>query len=221
MRYLKLITAAVMALAVISALTAGAAFGAQAEGFLPTTNKFIGTGLGGKLETLGGKVTECGKTTITAGTYETDSHGKATIEYSKCKAFGLFTANSLGDKSEIILAPSTYLLCLITPQTLEYGVFIELTTPIHVEAAGKLLTLAGGIIGKIVENTASLKKTLTFKASKGDSEPKTCTGVEGKVKEANLTLTEDGGKAESSGFTGTATIESEDKVTKVEIMDGN
>jgi hypothetical protein len=220
MRHVKLITAAIMAIAAISALTATTAFGAQAEGFLPTTPEFIGSGAGGKLLTLGGKEIKCGATSIAAGTYATDSHGSTSITYTKCKAFGLFAANSLGDASETILAPSLWLLCLIEPKALKYGIWIEPTTEVHIEAAGKLVKVTGGLIGEIGINAKSLKKTQTFKQKGGDPEPKTCTGADGKLKTANQLTTEDGGTGETSALEGTATTEAKDKTTEIEIMDG-
>ena len=190
MRHLKLITAALVAIAAITALTATAALGAQAEGFLPITS-FTGKGGEGKVETLGGKVTTCKAFTVTGGA-ETDSHGTATIDYTGCTAFGIFAATSLGEASGTILAPSLWLLCLIEPKTLTYGIWLESKAPVHIEAGGKLVELEGGVIGSIEKNASSTTKTVTFKATTGDPDPKTCTGVDGKTKTVSATTEEDG-----------------------------
>ncbi len=221
MKHLKLIALAVMALAAITATTETAALGAQAEGFLPGATNFIGSGSGGKTETLGGKATSCTKTSILSGTMESDSHGKMDIHFSGCTAFGIFSANSLGDSAGTVLAISLWLLCLIEPKALKYGIWIELATPTHIEAGGILVTVQGGIIGEIGANARSLKKTSKFAETKGDPTVKSCTGVDGKTKTASQTYTEDGGTASSSGLQEEITIEPENKTTEIEIMDGN
>jgi hypothetical protein len=218
MRHLKLIALAVLALTAITATTATSALGAQAEGFLPTT-KFIGEGKGGKLETLGKKQTTCTGTKILSGTMETDSHGTIDIHLTGCTAFGIFQANSLGDSAGTILSINLWLLCLMNSLGLGYGIWIEPATPTHIEAGGILITSQGGIIGEIAPNAKSLKKTMTFSESNGDS-IRSCTGTKGETKNSNATLTEDKGKPESAGLSGQATIEAEDKTTETEIMDG-
>ena len=221
MRQLKLIAVAVMALAAIAS-TAATAYGAQAEGFLPKLpGFFIGSGGEGKLETLAGTSIVCKATNILSGTMETDSHGTVDVHYTGCKALGAFAANSKGDGAEVILAPSLWLLCLIEPKV--YGEWIEPreTVIVEVKAAGAKLAVTGGVIGKITENAKSLKKSISFKATKGDSEPKTCTGMDGKTKTVNQTTELNANKKpESSGLTGSATIEAENKTTEVEIMPG-
>jgi len=224
MRQLKLFAVAVMAFAAITAATASTVFGARAEGFLPKlAGFFIGSGTGGTLEALGGLSVSCTATSILEGTMETDSHGTVGIHYTGCKALGAFAANSKGDAAGTVLVPSIWLLCLIATKTLEYGIWIEPvgTVIIEVPAAGAKLSKTGGGIARIVENKLSLKKTLTFKGTKGDTEPKTCTGTDGKIKTANQTIElNENKKPESEALTGSLTIEAENKKTEVEIMDG-
>jgi hypothetical protein len=223
MRHLRRFTVAIMALAAITATTAATAataYANQAEGLLPAKTNFIGTGKGGKLLTLGGKEIKCEADSVT-GSPETDSHGTGTITYEKCKAFGIFGINSLGDSSGTILIPGSGLLCLIEPKKLEFGIFTEPTAPIHLEAAGILVTLQGSYISSITPNVLSLRKTLTSTQKGGDLTVTSCTGVDGKIKTANLTLTEDKGTPESAALELTATEEAADKKTEGEIMDGN
>jgi hypothetical protein len=218
MRYLKLIAAATMAIAAITATTATAALAAQAEGFLPLTT-FTGTSAkGGNLETAAAKI-ECAKASILSGTMETDSHGTVDIHYEGCKAF-FFAANSLGDASGVILGLSLWLLCLIEPKTLVYGIWIEPSSPVHIEipGAGQLLSVTGGIIGKITANAKSPKKTIVFEGEKGKAKPTSCTGMDGKTKTVNQTSElNENKKPEGSNFKGEATIEG---AKEVEIMDG-
>jgi len=225
MRQLKLIAAAVMALAAITSIAASTASGAQAEGFLPKlAGFFIGEGKGGKLESLAGTTLTCTATKIDEGSMETDSHGTVNIHYTGCKALGAFAANSKGDAAETILAPSSWLLCLINSATLEYGIWLEPvgTVIIEVKAAGAKLAVTGGVIGKIVENKKSLQKTLEFKGTKGDPEPKTCTGMDGKVKTVNGTIElNENKKPETGDVVCVEIVFAADKKTEVEIMDGN
>jgi hypothetical protein len=220
MKHIKLIAAAIMALAAITATTASSAY-AKAEGLLPEKTNFIGSGTGGKVLTLGGKELKCGKTNILSGTMETDSHGTIDIHFTECKAFGIFAANSLGDTSGTVLAVMLWLLCLIEPKKLEFGIWGEPATPVHMEAGGILTTLQGGLIAKIAANPLSLKKTITFEQAGGDPKPTSCIGTGLETKKANQTLTEDKGKAESSAYEGSATLEAANKTTEMELMDGN
>jgi hypothetical protein len=216
MRYLKLIAAAVIALAAITT-TAATAYGNQAEGFLPTT-KFLGTSKVGTITTLAGKEIKCTRANVLSGSLETDSHGTLDIHFEECTAFGIFAANSLGDNTGVILEVVLLLLCLIEPKKLLFGIWIEPATPVHVEAAGILTTLQGGIIGTITPNANGLHKTITFKQKGGDPEPTTCTGTKGETKTANATLAEDKGKPESHGFAGEFNLEFS---TAIELMDGS
>jgi hypothetical protein len=220
MKHIKLIAVAIMALAAITATTASSAY-AKAEGLLPEKTNFIGAGKGGRLLTLGGKEIKCGVTNILSGTMETDSHGTVDIHFLECKAFGIFAANSLGDLAGTILSVNLWLICLIEPKTLVFGIWIEPATPVHIEAGGILVTVQGGLIGKITTNPLSLKKTVTFEQASGDPKPTSCIGTGLETKKANQTTTEDKGKAESSALEGTATLEAANKTTEMELMDGN
>jgi hypothetical protein len=215
-RYLGLIAAAAVALV---AITATAAAASQAGGFLPTTN-FIGSSSGGRFVFAGGAEIKCNAMSILSGTMETDSHGTIDIHYEGCVTVP-FTLTTLGDKSGVLLVPSLWLLCLIEPKTLAWGLWIEPDTPVHIEGFAGLKSLKGGVIARIIGNAKSLKKTLEFNQSGGFSTPNTCTGMDGKVKTANLSIQEDASKESNSlAFEGKATIESETKKTEVEIMDG-
>jgi hypothetical protein len=221
MRYLKLIAAATMAIAAITAATATAALAAQAEGFLPQTN-FIGESAKGVTFETASATLICKKASILSGTMATDSHGTVDIHYEQCTAFG-FPANSLGDASGVILGLSLWLLCLIEPKTLEFGIWIEPVSPVHIEipGVGQLLLVTGGIIGKIVSNKKALKQTIKFEGEKGKPKPTSCTGTDGKTKTANQTSElNENKKPEGMNLKGDATQEASDKKTEVEIMDG-
>jgi hypothetical protein len=219
MKHIKLIAAAIMALAAITATTASSAYANEAEGLLLKSN-FIGKGLGGKLLTLSGKEIKCETTNILSGTMETDSHGTVDIHFEKCKAFGVFSAKSLGDAEGVILSINLWLICLIEPKTLVFGIWIEPATPVHIEAAGILVTVQGGLIGKITPNGKSKTKTVTFEQAGGDTKIPSCTGTDGKTKTANQTTTEDKGTPNSSALEGTATLEAS-PAKELELMDGN
>jgi hypothetical protein len=207
------------ALKLILLTTANETIPGQAGGLLPEKTNFAGTGKTNKIVALGGTEIKCEATNILSGTMETDHHGTVDIHFEKCKAFGLFEANSLGDKAGVILSVDLWLLCLITPTTLVWGIWLEPAKPLHLETAGKLLTIKGGLIGKIVGNSKSLKKTITFTQKAGDTATTSCVGMDGKTKTANQTIEEDKGKPESSALEGEATTEAEDKKTELEIMD--
>jgi hypothetical protein len=213
MRQLKLITAAIAVLAALTALTAASAF--AEEGFLPTTN-FVGSGTGGKLQALGSLEITCTKTSILSGVMTNDKSGTVDVHYSGCSAFG-FPANSLGDASGVILAPSNWELCLLNSTTLEFAIFLAPKAAVHIEVPlfGALIIVNGGVWGKITPNTKGKTKTISFSETSGDPAIASCGG-----KASTQTAEEnENGKKEMSGLNGSATVEAENKTTEIEIMD--
>jgi hypothetical protein len=213
MRHLKLIAAAVTALAAIFAIAAGAA--SAEPGFLPAQN-FKGSGAGGSLNTLGGLFSiTCTGTNVLSGVMTTDSKGTADIHFTGCTALGA-AVNSLADSAGVILAPSNWELCLINEKELKWGVWLEPTSPVHINLPlSELTVVVGGVIGEITPNELSEAKKLKFTGKGGDPTPSTCGG-----KTANQTSEKNESKTkEMSALTGEATLESETKGNTIQIMD--
>ncbi|HEY4824631.1 MAG TPA: hypothetical protein VIH49_06230 [Solirubrobacteraceae bacterium] len=147
--------------ALASALTLLAVLVATASaerGFLPRkTSDFT---------TISGKVAfeTTGKTKVLCATSEgkgeltSDKHGTATLSFGKCAAVG-FSFNSLADPKEtILIAKALVLVCLINPEKLIFGLYIELPTAgVHVEepAAGVLLLWSGSVIAELLGSKAT------------------------------------------------------------------
>jgi hypothetical protein len=89
-----------------------------------------------------------------------------------------------------------------------WGIWVEPNASVHFESAGTLIEVKGGLIGTITPNTSGTTKTIEFKSkAKGDSEPETCVGMDGKTKKiSQLTEEAHNGKPETSALTGKATL---------------
>jgi hypothetical protein len=176
-----------MAIAAIAASTAQAE-----EGALPTTT-FTGKSGGGTLETLKEEKITCSATNILEGVMTSDSQGKvASVHVTGCKAttaFGNFALNSLGDEKEVVLA--TNLLGSICLNAGIFYLFFEYPA-VHIEVPtiGDLWILSGSRIAEIVAKAGEKRKTveIKFKQMRGDPEPKECTGADGKLKTAKMTV---------------------------------
>jgi hypothetical protein len=182
-----------LSLLALLALGAFAASSANAvEGFLPLTNKTFKVLTKSAEATLETASTEtppvkC-KELKGEGTFETDSHGKATLDFEKCTTLG-FSGNSLGDAEGLVLLPGSFLVCLINSKTLTFGFFFELTSPVHEvipAIAGVLITYEGAIIGEIAAKEGTLF-AINFKGKKGTQEvAKECVDEKGGVKKGSL-----------------------------------
>jgi hypothetical protein len=212
MRHHKLIAAT----AALAAVLAGAAASANAEsGFLPAQN-FRGSGAGGTVTTLGGIFSlKCTGTSLLSGVMTNAKKGTADIHFTGCAALGA-SVNSLGDTSGVVLAPSNWELCLINEKELKWGIWLEPTTPVHVNLPlSELQTIEGGIVAEIAPNASSENKTIKFTGTGGDPTPASCGGKTAKrTSEKNENKTK-----EMEAFTGEMTIEAETKGNKIEIMD--
>ncbi|HTA06423.1 MAG TPA: hypothetical protein VK774_08675 [Solirubrobacteraceae bacterium] len=156
MKRIKLVGLTVFAILALSAL--GTASAIAEPGFLP--KQASANVLGGKytIATVGGGLSlACAKLDASTITMTTDEHGSGTLSLLECKAAGLFTLNSLGDKAGVVLEPVLFLVCL-DPKNAEgkllgeFGFYIELDKPLHLEipALGSLFTISGRIIGVIL-----------------------------------------------------------------------
>lgn len=149
MKRLRIVGLLLLALFALGAFAASMA--SAEEGVLPAETS---TGEGGKgaLETLSGESIKCTKVSIKEAKFleKSDQHGTAKLEFSGCKAFALFTevpANSLGDASEVILSNILYLICLVEPKTLVFGILIQPTATEHIEIPSlKALALVKGAV---------------------------------------------------------------------------
>jgi hypothetical protein len=186
-RIIGLSLLALLALGAFAATTASAE-----EGFLPLktkTFKVLNKSKLAVLETASAETppVEC-EELKGEGTFETDSHGKATLDFEKCKSLG-FPANSLGDKEGLILTPGLFLICLTNSAALTFGLFFELTEKVHIEipaVAGVLVTVEGAVIGEIATKEGTLF-ALNFKGKKGVQEvAKECVDEKGGKKPGTL-----------------------------------
>jgi hypothetical protein len=191
---------ALLALGAFAASTASAE-----EGLLPTPEA-SGKGGGGTLATAGAEIL-CTSVTVLEIKFlpKSDLHGTADLHFKGCKAGGnIFPVNSLGDEKEVILAYVLFLICLITPASLDFGLLIltlghkllEETGFVHLEipSLGALINVKGAIIAK---NLSGLKgdknegKVFKYelKGSKGKQEVATGCEINGK-KLSNTLLSE-------------------------------
>ena len=86
-----------------------------------------------------------------------DIHGTTDLHFTGCKAENLVPANTLGDASEVILAKVLFLICLVNPTTLQFGIAITPLETVHVEipAVKELVLVKGTVIAELT--TKSLK----------------------------------------------------------------
>jgi len=169
MKLIGLMLLAVFALGAVAAATASAE-----AGFLPTPK--TATALGGKsvLETVGKGNITCTSLDDSTITMENDKHGTATLHWLGCKAEGLLPANSLGDKSEEILAQVLFLVCL-DPTTAKnelvdtFGIIGEVVGKLHLEvpSVGVLQIVTGAALGAILTTGKGKLWVIEFNGSVG------------------------------------------------------
>jgi hypothetical protein len=186
MKQLRILGLALLALFALSA--ASASMASAEEGVLPTQTKpFTIKGETAVLLTLGGEQIKC-KETAGEGTFleKSDQHATGTFTFKGCEALGL-AANTLDQKagSGIIKAAVLFLICLVEPKTLVFGVLIQPTeAPVHVEvpSAKELLLVKGAVIGEL--ETAGLEGKLwnvSLKGKNGDQEKPLKCEINGNV----------------------------------------
>jgi hypothetical protein len=167
-RIIGLMLLSLLALGAFAASTASAE-----EGVLPPET-FTGTGGAGELATLGGSNIKCTKVDILEGKFleKSDEHGLAILHFSECKAETFFPARTLGDESGIILVPILFLICLVEPVKLVFGILIlpeETTVHVEVPSLGQLVLVKGAVIAEL-EGAGLKGKEFKYKlaGTKGD-----------------------------------------------------
>jgi hypothetical protein len=170
MKQVRIIGLMLLSLLALGAFAASAAL--AEEGVLPQPATFTGEGGVAKLETLSKTKIECKKVDILEGKFlvapepNPDQHGLAVLHFSGCKAEGFFPANTLGDGPEIILVPILFLICLVEPVKLVFGILIlpEETVHIEVPSLGQLVLVKGAVIAEL-EGAGLKGKEFKYKLS--------------------------------------------------------
>jgi len=171
--------------------------------FLPNSGKYTAKSGKGALQIKGGTEIKCTADTA-VGTITGAKTTTVTIDFTGCTAFGLFTANSLGDAAGTILTTATGELCTLTYNPLlTVGLKLSPTGKVHIEVAGNLALVEGTLIGEMKpinsKKLGGFKLELTQKG--GEQAIKECRGGsietlkgsenEGAVKEAGEETTDE------------------------------
>src|SRR5262245_14508065 len=147
-----------LAVLVLSLLGTVAVSSASAvEGVLPLSPKKTFTFLGqaSTFEDTSGGAIKCSEVKG-SGQYENDSHGAITLDFLGCEIAG-FPVFSLGEKEPkevkeaLILWPALFLVCLVKPAELRFGIYVELKEPVHLheKTIAALVIVEGAMIGEL------------------------------------------------------------------------
>jgi hypothetical protein len=128
-----------------------------------------------------------------------DKHGSATLDFLECESGG-FLIWSLGEKvpatlfESLILVPVLFLICLINPTTLLFGLYVEVMKPgVHLDntSIGLLTIVEGAVIGDILAaaNTPAKLYLIHFNVKEGKQEFTECQDENKNVKKHSLTST--------------------------------
>jgi hypothetical protein len=167
MRRLRIMGIALLALFALGAFAALAA--SAEEGVLPPET-FTGEGGAVTFETLTKEATSCTKVSVLEGKFltekEKDQHGLANLHFSGCNEEGFFPFNTLGDESGVVLFKVLFLICLVEPVKLVFGILIlpEETVHIEVPSLGQLLLVKGAVIAEL-EGAGLKGKEFKYKLS--------------------------------------------------------
>jgi hypothetical protein len=195
-----------LALLAIGALPVSTA--SAAEGVLPLSHKGF-TMLSARAmfeSTTAGTSIECNELKSTEGVFENDTRGHVRLDFDSCEQLG-FPVHSLGEsipktiKEGLILAKALLSLCLINSAELKFGVFVELTEPVHMEteAFGVLFVMSGGVIASIANSKGKLLR-VEFLGLAGKPTVTECKDELGGVKKHSLTISTNGEKAASASL---------------------
>ena len=176
-----------LALLTLFALTAFSLPAASAEEGVLAPETSSGTGGVATLETEKEQI-QCKETKILEAKFltekEKDQRGTADLHLTGCKAEKLDPANTLGDESGVILIKVAYLICLVEPKTLVFGVLIEPQETAHVEAPliKALMLIKGAVIAEAKAGQANKGKEFTYllKGEKGKQTEATKCEINGK-----------------------------------------
>jgi hypothetical protein len=178
MKQIKMLGAAIVAVVALSIAASATASAAEPPEFVPGAagTTFTGTSGAGTLQASGGTI-ECEKDTV-SGSLTGPKTGTATITFGGCAAFTIFGAKSLDTKNAgEIITKVKLTLCYINAKAKEVGVLTEVTSPVHVEVAGKLIEIIGDAVGKITPlNKATKEFEIVYKQKAGNQEPAGCEG---------------------------------------------
>jgi len=150
----------ILALLISAVASASALANPEFLGSIPTA--ITGTSGATALESESGLAVECPKDKVT-GTVNSASTLETRVDLESCKVAG-FTAQSLGDKSGVVLVPLTGKLCYRNSFAHEVGVVLTLPSGgVHIEvpSLGELLVITGSILGALTPvNVSSSSGTL-------------------------------------------------------------
>jgi hypothetical protein len=208
MKRFRIIGLALLALFALGAFAASMAF--AEEGVLPLKVKTVNI-LAKKttLQNTAKETVQCDELKG-SGSFTTDSHGTATLDFNGCESGG-FLVWSLGEvvpkvlAEALILMPVAFLICLINSEKLTFGLFVELTSPVHVDntSIGILTILEGALIGEILTVKGKLF-VIDFVGKEGKQNITECKDEKGGVKKHSLTSTN---LSETSKFVASLNIE--------------
>jgi hypothetical protein len=197
MQRAKLLVVAMLAVVALSAVATATATAALPE-LLPGNagEKFTGKSGSGTLEVPGEGTIVCKEDSVTGeNTGTTKKEAKATVTFKGCTAFGFIGAKSLGDAEGTILVTAALKLCYINKANKEVGVLTKISSPVHIEVAGKLIVVEGDQVARITPiNTSTTKYTLKYEQSAGSPKP---AGCEGETESYKASVNE--GTAKASG----------------------
>lgn len=163
MKRLRIIGTALLALFALGAFAASMA--SAEEGLLPNATS-SGEGGAGTLETTNKEKISCTKVSILEAKFleKSDQHGTANLHFTGCKAENIVAANSLGDASEVILSKVLFLVCLVEPVKLVFGLLIQPLETEHIEIPfTKELALVKGAVIAELEGAGLAGKEFKYK----------------------------------------------------------
>jgi hypothetical protein len=180
MKQLRILGLALLALFALGAFTAS--FASAEEGVLPQQGAKVVKISGGvaTLETLGEEfAVEC-KTLAGEATFlaASDQHAEGTLDFHECRVPQLnLQVNGLPDTEGLILIPVLFLICLVEPKKLVFGILILPTETVHLDIPflGQLILVKGAAIGENLSGNEGKEFKLSLTGKGGDqTKPLSC-----------------------------------------------
>jgi hypothetical protein len=207
MKRLKIIGLALLALLALGAFAASMA--SAEEGALPKTATGSGEGEKATLETTNKEKITATKVSILEVKFSTDQKGTATLHFTGALVEGALPVNSLGDASGVILSKVNFLVCLVEPKTLVFGLLIApVTSPEHLEvpSVAQLVLVKGAVIAKSDSANSGKEFLYLLKGKEGKQTEATECEINGtkfkhSFESANDTQTKDFPASEEAHFT--------------------
>jgi hypothetical protein len=183
------IIVALFALCALGAITTSVATAEQ--GFLPRKTNDVTLASTGAVtfETASKTQIKCAKLDESPGTLSSDKHWTVTLHVLGCKALG-FAMNSLGDKSEELLAETLVLFCgfLLSFPFVHLAFELDKGSHLEIPAVGVLLELAGQVLGDILTTGPAKEYLVDFSGKEGKQNTTECK--DGKETKKNTLTTE-------------------------------